>query len=376
MRQSITNRRRLGIWSGLGLAAVLTVGCGQENPPPIQTSPTSPAASAASAGQTPKPSPAETTPPKPEAVPVAAGESAPQTSNSSRVPKITAIERWDNAKLGGGEILLRPESIAEDPQTGDLYVSNVNGNPRDKDGNGYTTQLKWMDGKLSVAAAKRFPPAGGKLNGPKGTLVVGDLLWLVDIDVVKAFDLRGKEGHQLKSFSIPEAEFGNDLVVTAEGTVFVTDTGKNSIYMIQDDNVGAGLRKFVTTQATGANGIVWNAKTGQLVVAQTDFSGGQMGLLTVDISGIKEGDAKLTPLTDKFGKLDGLVALPSGALLVSDWNARAIWWVAADGKTREKVVEGFMGAADFCLCKDGKTLAIPDMPRNEVVIVRFEKPLE
>lgn len=303
------------------------------------------------------------------------GESAPKDAGCKHLPKILSIERWNNTKLGAANTLQSPESVAQDPQTGDLYVSNVGpgGAPAALDGNGYITQLS---AKGTVLSAKRFPPEGGKLNGPKGIAVQGDLLWVVDIDTVRAYDLRGKEGNQLKSFSVPGAQFANDIAVGADGSLYISDTAQNFIYLYFDDGVAAGMRKTITKKATGANGLAWNAKTGKLLCCGVDFGGAPLKILEIDVNGVKDGDATVKDFSEPLGMLDGLAALPSGGMLVSDWKTQAIWWVSADGKTREKALEGFIGPADFTILKDQKTLVIPDMGRSEIVVVTFEKALD
>ena len=50
-------------------------------------------------------------------------------------------QQWQTTGLAG------PESVVFDPQLNNLYVSNVNGGPSAKDGNGYISIVK-LDGRL------------------------------------------------------------------------------------------------------------------------------------------------------------------------------------------------------------------------------------
>ena len=118
--------------------------------------------------------------------------------------------------------LATPESVLYD-ETNDLYlVSNINGKPLDVDGNGFISKLS-PDGK--VAALKWIE--GGKnkvtLNAPKGMAFVGDLLYVADLDTVRMFER--KTGAPAGEVKVPGATFLNDIAVTADGRVLVSDMG-------------------------------------------------------------------------------------------------------------------------------------------------------
>ncbi|MGH7144536.1 MAG: SMP-30/gluconolactonase/LRE family protein [Planctomycetota bacterium] len=361
-RPSTTALRPLAFAAALLCTAWFCGGCGEQTVATGQSATTTPGTTNQGASSPPTTS--------------ASTDAGPASANSTHVPKILSIDRWDNAKLaaGGGKLAF-PESVGEDPLTGDLYVSNVgpSGEAAAKDGDGYILQLSAAG---AVINPHRFPAPGGKLNGPKGIVIRGDRLWVADIDRVYAFDLRGKEGAQLAVLSVPGAEFANDLEMTPDGTLYVSDTQKNFIYMVRDDQVAHGLRKIITRDARGANGLSWNAKTNRLLVAGTDFGNAPLGVSAVDLANVDRGEAVVTDLTGPMGKLDGLAALPSGNFLVSDWMNRCLWWVSADGKTKDKILTGFLGPADFLILKDRKTIIVPDMVRSELDVVHFAAPLE
>ena len=79
-----------------------------------------------------------------------------------------------------------PESFILDPEDGAYYVSNINGTPTDKDGNGYISRIG-SNGKIVI---QKF--IGGQktplLDAPKGLVVSGKYLVVTDIDSVKAFN--------------------------------------------------------------------------------------------------------------------------------------------------------------------------------------------
>ena len=89
----------------------------------------------------------------------------------------TLIPLWD---LKGD--FAAPESAYYDAASNSVFVSSINGQILDKDGNGYISRLS-PDGK--VVTAKWVTG----LNGPKGLRSVGGTLWVADIDEVVGIEI-------------------------------------------------------------------------------------------------------------------------------------------------------------------------------------------
>ena len=106
--------------------------------------------------------------------------------------------------------LATPESVLYDAD-GDRYlVSNINGKPYEKDGNGFisvlspegqVTTLKWIEGGKNKV----------KLDAPKGMAIAKGVLYVADITVVRTFD--AKTGAPKGDIAIPGASFLNDIAV-------------------------------------------------------------------------------------------------------------------------------------------------------------------
>ena len=84
------------------------------------------------------------------------------------------------ASVGGFQT---PESVKWDSAQDVYFVSNINGAPGVKDGNGYITRLGPAGMVMDIAFMKG-------LDAPKGLALVHDTLWVADIDQVRAFDAR------------------------------------------------------------------------------------------------------------------------------------------------------------------------------------------
>jgi hypothetical protein len=247
--------------------------------------------------------------------------------------------------------LSTPESVLHDERN-DLYlVSNINGEPLAKAGNGFISRLrpdgsvetlKWIDGEAVEVA----------LNAPKGMAFVGDTLFVADIDEVRAFDR--ESGAPLGARTVEGASFLNDLAAGPDGTLYVSDTGL-------DD----------TFSPTGTDAVYRFGDEGPVVVAQGPGLMNPNGLLV-------DGDALVVvpfggadvfriPLaggepsrmaTLPGGQLDGVVRGDDGTLFVSSWEAGAIFSVGPDG-TVGTAAEGLDSPADLGWDSERQRLLIP-----------------
>jgi hypothetical protein len=115
-----------------------------------------------------------------------------------------------------------PESVLHDPVADVYFVSNILGEPLAKDDNGYIARVA-PDG----LTMERYWIQGGRngvtLHAPKGMALVGDVLWVADIDVLRAFDRR--TGVPVRDVPIPGATYLNDVSADEHGNVFCSDTG-------------------------------------------------------------------------------------------------------------------------------------------------------
>src|SRR5262245_56878945 len=118
-----------------------------------------------------------------------------------------------------------PESAYYHAASNSVFVSSINGQILDQDGNGYISRLS-PDGK--VVSAKW---ASG-LNAPKGLRSVGNTLWVADIDEVVGMDIgSGKITSRVK---VEGATFLNDLASSLDGTIYTSDSSGLKIYVVKD----------------------------------------------------------------------------------------------------------------------------------------------
>src|SRR4051812_36561908 len=161
---------------------------------------------------------------------IAAGACAKSDSSatdSSKAPAPAAATATPAAasKVGETSGLQTPESVRYDAELDIFYVSNINGNPSQHDNNGFIAVIR----ADSTGNAPKVLVQGGKngvtLDAPKGLALVGDTLWVADINHVRAFNRRTGAPVADIDLSPQKATFLNDVVADASGAIYVTDTG-------------------------------------------------------------------------------------------------------------------------------------------------------
>ena len=268
-------------------------------------------------------------------------------------------------KVAQVDSLQTPESVLWD-QARDVYlVSNINGNPSVKDGNGFISRLSPEGG----ANTRRFIE-GGKggitLNAPKGLAVHADTLWVTDIDAVRAFN--ATTGAPLFSVDLSrQATFLNDLAIGPDGAVYITDSG---IKFDQQGNmthpgpdrvfrVGSDRKATVVLQGDtlhGPNGITWDATGNRFIIVP--FGGPQ-------VFEWRLGDRNPTVIAMGPGGCDG-VELARGKLLVSSWTDSTVSMYQSG--TQVKVITGVASPADIGFDGKRNRVLIPVFTANRVEV--------
>ena len=250
------------------------------------------------------------------------------------------------------EKIFNPESIYYDQNSELIFVASIDGDGKEKDGKGHISLFS-KDGN---AIEREWI---SNINAPKGMRAFGGTLWVSNIDEVLKIDIAG--GKIINRFPIKDALFLNDIAISKEGDVFVSDTLRSTIHIIKNNKVSV----FV-------EGDEWESPNGLLVVGDQlivaawgltkDFSTKVVGrLYSINIK-----NKKKTLITKKpLGHLDGIERLSDGNYLVSDWRKGLIYRVDKNGEAKV-VFKGKRGLADIGYIPESKTILIPYMKDNKV----------
>lgn len=189
-----------------------------------------------------------------------------------------------------------PESVLFDAKSNQIYVSNINGKPLDKDGNGFISVLS-PDGKV----IKSEWVTG--LNAPKGQAVYNGKLYVSDIDELVVISIA--DAQIVKRHKVENAKFLNDVTASDDGIIFVTDMNDNKIYALTDDKLSLWLEDKLIEKPNG----LW-AEKGKLYI-------GTGQILEADIP-----TKKISILVENCGGIDGLEKLKDGNFIYSNWQGR------------------------------------------------------
>jgi len=208
-------------------------------------------------------------------------------------------------------IIAVPESVLPDAKNNMLYVSLIDGGPWDVDGKGGV-------GKLS-ADGKKYDYWVNGLNAPKGLGRSGNRLYVADITEVVVVDIA--KGKIEKKIPVPSSQALNDITVTDNGIVYVSDSKAGNIWRIENDRPSLYLDNI-----SGVNGLK-AIKSDLYIGAGKSFVKANAQKQKTTIAELPQG-------------IDGIEPVGNGDFILTAW-AGYIFYVSANGKV-ETLLETHM----------------------------------
>lgn len=233
-----------------------------------------------------------------------------------------------------------------------VFVSNVGKElkPSAKDGdgfislvdkNGFVRELHFIDG----------------LDAPKGSVLIGNILYVADVDRLRGFDIRSKK--EVFTLKFEGTEFLNDITAKGKNTLYVSATDVGAVYTVNLGN--QSYKKLADLE--GANGL--------------DYDKGKLYAVTYPKGTLNSIDTKSGEVTllKEFGEgvLDGVQKV-GDAIYVSDWvkfekaGVIRVYNLKTE-KTSTLNLPTFLGAADFGIDTTTKRLYMPEMMGNILFII-------
>jgi len=214
-----------------------------------------------------------------------------EQTNNKPFKQFELTELWST-----DSVFLIPESVIYDKKRKVLYVSDLNYEPRKKDGNGFISilgtdgkilNLRWIEG----------------LSSPKGMAIVGDTLYAADVDELVLMDIN--KGVIIRKIPIDSVKMINDITSDQEGNLYISDSDANRIYKYSNGHI----INWLTEGLNAPNGLLTDGD--RLLVA----SMGSMDFTSFDIN----TKAKRV-LTEGINKGDGIAytGIP-GYFILTDW---------------------------------------------------------
>jgi sugar lactone lactonase YvrE len=280
----------------------------------------------------------------------------------SKLTIFVALALSINAMAQEANGLITPESVISDGHF--LYATNIGKalKPTEKDGDGFISKLS-LDGKVISASITTE-----KLNAPKGTAIIKNVLYVADIERVVGIDLAtGKKVAEI-SLAAAGTSFTNDLAVKDDNTLFVSATDIGKVFEV---NLKTSAVQPVA-DVKGANGICYDKSRKILYTCSfsfQDINAGELGKITW-----AAGKATYSAIGTVHGAFDGLELFDAHTLIVSDWGAMDhaagfVEKVDLNTNTVTKVeMPAMFGPADFYFDSKAKKLFVPELAGGKLQI--------
>jgi len=284
---------------------------------------------------------------------------------ANKVPVIDSTAPGRTATVNGFKT---PESVRYDSAGDVFYVSNINGSPLGKDNNGFISRMK-PDGTIDSLQLIARGRDGVTLNAPKGLALIGDTLWVADIDVVRAFNV--KTGAVVANVDLTsfKALFLNDICVGGDGALYVTDTGikpsgESMAHVTGGDKI---FRIDAAHHATVAlasdslhwpNGITYDASGKRFIIVPYDK--------VPQILAWRPGTSAPVIIGYGSGQFDGVEILADRRLILTSWTDSTV--SIRDGNVRQ-AIKDLPSPADIGIDTRRMHLAVPLLTKDRVEIL-------
>lgn len=251
----------------------------------------------------------------------------------AKVPTLTKIWETDT-------VLTTCESALFDASTGIIYVSNINGQPLGKDGNGFISKLK-KDGSI-----ENLEWAKG-LDAPKGMAILNGKLYVTDIDRLVAINL--SDGAIAQTYVVDSAQFLND--VATDGTkVYFSDMGTGKVHTLEGETLAV-----MRTGAAGINGL---------------FSD-QGSIYGLSGAGLENFSQSIV-VNDSITGGDGLEKVNDSLMLASRWQGEIYLVKGASAFLLLDTKADNSQTADIGFIKSDNIVLVPTFFKNKVVAYKLE----
>lgn len=249
------------------------------------------------------------------------------------------------------------ESCIHDPGRDLILAVNRGMGRADIQNDGYVSLIH-PDGSVHTTKWIGATRDGLFLDDPLGSAILDGVLYLVDVNMVRRFDL--ETGAPIGAFEVAEATGLNGVAVAADGTIYASNTQiLPRIYRVRPDGTSSVFIDGAPLDAP--NGVAIDPD-GNIVVVNV----GNTAVLTFSPA----GELLRTEHAVQPGN-DGLVILPDGTKYVSSVREGGISRIRP-GQEAELIAWGIPSAASMCLDPVRRQLVVPMNDHNALAFIPLE----
>lgn len=246
-----------------------------------------------------------------------------------------------------------PESVLYDEAGQVLFVANIDGKSDELDGSGFISKVG-LDGKILNL---RWTSG---LNAPKGMGLYRNRLYVTDVYRLVVINTETGQAEKTYDAVDPKKAFLNDVTVSKDGTVYVSDSRFDKIYRLKDDTWEVWMEG---EQLNKPNGLLAMGKD-KLMIGSTKIG----ALRSIDVN-----TKTMTTVADGMAATDGIVTDGKGNFFVSDWNGQ-LFFVQKGGEKQQLLDsrEQKINTADIEYVRSQKLLIVPTFFKNKLVAYKVE----
>jgi hypothetical protein len=265
--------------------------------------------------------------------------------------------------------LQAPQSFVSDEACDCYFISNVNGEPDARDNNGFITKLD-RDGKVLASQFIRGGTGTTVLHAPKGMAVVKQVLYVADLDTLRAFDVKTGKAVTTVSFTGQPGPIGLvDVAADSHGLLYASDMAGNVIYRIDPAKQHAVSVLARDAALAGPRGLAVHPKTGHVIAVS--WNKGSIAEIAPDGTVVELVSNGF--FSSRFRNLDGVDFDTWGNMYVSDFTAGKIWRMRPD-RHFNVIAEFLPTPADISVDRAKNLILVPYLYGNTAEMNGLETP--
>lgn len=251
--------------------------------------------------------------------------------------------------------LQTPYSFVSSAAGKEYFISSVNGEPEAADNNGFITKLD-ANGKIVNLKFIQGGRGDVTLHAPKGMALVDQILYVADLDSLRAFDVAS--GKPLAAIAVPGASAQTrplltDVVFDGKSLLYCSDQKANRIYRIELPSHKVTVLTADPSLA-GPAGLAVHPKSGRIIAVSWDK--GKIFEITTDgaVSELFSNGF----FSGRFTNLRGVDFDRWGNMYVSDFTTGKVWRMTWD-KRFQVIAEYLPSPGDISIDRTNNLILVP-----------------